>query len=55
MDNAAGRERELREAHCLYTEMEATGHAERLAGEWGCPEELAETRWFHLPCFCRSE
>jgi class 3 adenylate cyclase/tetratricopeptide (TPR) repeat protein len=29
----ATRERELREAHRLYTEMGATGHAERLAGE----------------------
>jgi ATP/maltotriose-dependent transcriptional regulator MalT len=29
------RERELREAHRLYTEMGATGHAKRLAGELG--------------------
>ncbi len=29
----ASRERELREAHRLYTEMGATGHAERVAGE----------------------
>ena len=29
------RERELREAHRLYTEMGATGHAERLAKELG--------------------
>ncbi len=29
----ATRERELREAHRLYTEMAATGHAERLAKE----------------------
>jgi len=28
-------ERELREAHRLYTEMGATGHAERLAEELG--------------------
>jgi adenylate cyclase len=28
-----GREHELRDAHRLYTEMGATGHAERLAGE----------------------
>jgi tetratricopeptide (TPR) repeat protein len=28
-----GRERELREAHSLFTEIGATGHAERLAGE----------------------
>ena len=28
-----GRERELREAHRLFTEIGATGHAERLAGE----------------------
>ena len=27
------RERELREAHRLYTEMAATGHAQRLARE----------------------
>jgi hypothetical protein len=31
----ASRERELREAHRLYTEMGATGHAERLARELG--------------------
>jgi adenylate cyclase len=31
----ATRERELREAHRLYTEMGATGHAERLARELG--------------------
>ena len=31
----ATRERELREAHRLYTEMAATGHAERLAEELG--------------------
>jgi tetratricopeptide (TPR) repeat protein len=31
----ATRERELREAHRLYTEMGATGHAERLAREQG--------------------
>jgi hypothetical protein len=29
----AGRERHLREAHRLYTEMGATGHAERLTRE----------------------
>jgi hypothetical protein len=29
----AGREPELREAHRLYTEMGATGHAERVARE----------------------
>jgi hypothetical protein len=28
-------DRELREAHRLYTEMAATGHAERLARELG--------------------
>ena len=33
--DAADRERELREAHRLYTEMGATGHAERLLGELG--------------------
>ena len=31
----ANRERELHEAHGLYTEMGATGHAERVAGELG--------------------
>ncbi len=31
----AGRERELREAHRLFTEIGATGHAERLAKELG--------------------
>ncbi len=31
--DAASRERHLREAHRLYTEMGATGHAERLARE----------------------
>ncbi len=31
----AGRERHLREAHRLYTEMGATGHAERVAKELG--------------------
>ncbi len=29
----AGRERELREAHRLFTEIGATGHAQRLAQE----------------------
>ncbi len=33
LGDAAGRERELREAHRLYTEMGATGHAERVARE----------------------
>jgi adenylate cyclase len=33
LGNEAGRERELREAHRLYTEMGATGHAERVARE----------------------
>ena len=33
--NQASRERELREAHRLYTEMGATGHAKRLAKELG--------------------
>jgi tetratricopeptide (TPR) repeat protein len=33
LGDRAGRERELREAHRLYTEMSATGHAERLAKE----------------------
>ncbi|MEX0993550.1 MAG: hypothetical protein WDZ37_06100 [Solirubrobacterales bacterium] len=32
-----GRERELREAHRLFTEIGATGHAERLAGELSTP------------------
>ncbi len=31
----AARDRELREAHRLFTEMGATGHAERLARELG--------------------
>ncbi len=31
----AGRERELREAQRLYTEMGATGHAERVGRELG--------------------
>jgi hypothetical protein len=34
-DDDAARERELREAHRLYVEMGATGHAERLAKELG--------------------
>jgi class 3 adenylate cyclase/tetratricopeptide (TPR) repeat protein len=33
----AGRERELREAHRLFTEVGATGHAERLAGKLATP------------------
>ncbi len=33
--DAATRERYLREAHRLYTEMGATGHAERMAKELG--------------------
>ncbi len=33
--DAAGRERELREAHRLYTEMGAVGHAERVGRELG--------------------
>ena len=33
LGDAASRERHLREAHRLYTEMGATGHAERLARE----------------------
>jgi class 3 adenylate cyclase/tetratricopeptide (TPR) repeat protein len=33
LGDEAGRERELREAHRLYIEMGATGHAERLARE----------------------
>ncbi len=33
--DAAGRERHLREAHRLYTEMGAAGHAERMAKELG--------------------
>jgi tetratricopeptide (TPR) repeat protein len=32
-----GRERELREAHRLFTEIGATGHAERLAAELATP------------------
>ena len=35
----ATQERELREAHRLYTEMGATGHAERLARELAELEE----------------
>jgi adenylate cyclase len=35
LGDTAARERELREAHRLYTEMGATGHAERLARELG--------------------
>ena len=35
LSDDADSERELREAHRLYTEMGATGHAERLAGELG--------------------
>lgn len=31
----AGRERELREAHRLYTEMGAVGHADRVGRELG--------------------
>ena len=31
------RQRELREAHRLFTEFGATGHAERLAGELATP------------------
>ena len=31
----AGRERELREAHRLYTEMGAVGHSERVGRELG--------------------
>jgi hypothetical protein len=30
-------ERELREAHRLFTEIGASGHAERLAGELAMP------------------
>ncbi len=33
LGDGAGRDRELREAHRLYTDMKATGHAERLARE----------------------
>ena len=35
--DAERRERELREAHRLFTEIGATGHAERLAGELAAP------------------
>jgi tetratricopeptide (TPR) repeat protein len=35
LGDAAGRERHLREAHRLYTEMGATGHTERLGRELG--------------------
>ncbi len=35
LDDAAARDRELREAHRLFTEMGATGHAERVASELG--------------------
>ncbi len=38
LDDTAARERHLREAHRLFTEMGATGHAERMAREL---EELA--------------
>ena len=31
------RERELRDAHRLFTEVGATGHAERLAGKLATP------------------
>jgi class 3 adenylate cyclase/tetratricopeptide (TPR) repeat protein len=33
LNDTAARERHLREAHRLYTEMRATGHAERVGGE----------------------
>jgi tetratricopeptide (TPR) repeat protein len=36
----AARTRELRDAHRLYTEMGATGHAERLARELGAPHSI---------------
>jgi hypothetical protein len=36
-----GRQRELREAHRLFTEMGATGHAERVARELGSSAESA--------------
>jgi len=32
-DDHEGRERELRDAHCLFSEIGATGHAERLSAE----------------------
>ena len=32
-----GRERELREAHRLFSQIGASGHAERLAGELAMP------------------
>ncbi len=35
LEDAAACDRELREAHRLYTEMGATGHAKRLAEELG--------------------
>jgi hypothetical protein len=37
MRDDEGRERELREAHRLFTEIGASGHAERLAGELAMP------------------
>ena len=33
LGDSAGRERELREAHRLFTEMGATGHARRVAAQ----------------------
>ncbi len=33
LDNQAEHEQELREAHRLYTEMDAVGHAERVGRE----------------------
>ena len=35
LDNKAEHERELREAHRLFTEIGATGHAERVGRELG--------------------
>lgn len=35
LGDAAGRERALGEARRLFTEMDATGHRERLDREWG--------------------
>ena len=35
LNDLPGADQELRQAHHLYTEMDATGHAERLAREMG--------------------
>ena len=35
--DTSGHQRELREAHSLFTETGATGHADRIAGELEAP------------------